>query len=105
MPNESQIRKDSLGHALERCGNAVKSAMLSEEDRPTRVRKAFDLHIGPLREDEFPAELWKRVEKLRRKVHLEPMTPDRPSKCLDEIWSIYEDVAEVYYSRFGKPNP
>ena len=105
MPNESHLRKDSLGHALERCGDCVKFAMLSEEDLPTRVRKKFDRYMGHLQKDEFPAELWKRVEKLRRKVHLEPMTPDSPSKCLDEIWSIYEDVAEVYYSRFGKPNP
>jgi hypothetical protein len=103
MPNESHLRKDSLAHALERCGDCVKFAMLSEEDLPTRVRKKFDRYMGHLREDEFPAELWKRVEKLRAEVHSEPMKS--ASKCLDEIWSIYEGVAEAYYSRFGKSEP
>jgi len=104
MSNELQLGKGSLRHALERCGKAVKSAMLSEEDRLTRARNAFDLHMGHLREPEFPAELWERVEELRRQVHSEPMTRDSASECLDEIWSIYEDVAEAYYSRFGGPD-
>jgi len=69
------------------------------------VRNAFDRYMGYLQKDEFPAELWKRVENLRTGVHSEPTTRESASKCLDQIWSIYDEVAEAYYSRFGKSDP
>src|SRR5271157_5721391 len=105
MQNGSLPRKDSLRHALERCGDAVKSAMFSEEDRATRARNAFDRYMRRLREDEFSKELWKRVEALQRKLHLEHIPDETASECLAEILSIYQGVAEAYYSRFAAPQP
>jgi len=101
MVNNFGPEKGSLMHALERCGTAVRSAIVSEADLPTRLQNAFDRHMSHLRPPEFPQEIWERVERLRAQVHSDTVgSGDNAARCLKEMLDIYEDVAKSYFSRF-----